>query len=117
MVYVALLRGINVGGKGMVPMARLKAIFEALGLKDVQTYINSGNVIFKSPQSNSSALTKRIEAAIKKDVGLTVRVLLRDLPQMKYLVAGIPRSWVNDGQMKCDVMFLADRPQWRPKAA
>jgi uncharacterized protein (DUF1697 family) len=113
MVYVALLRGINVGGKGMVPMARLKAIFEALGLKDVQTYINSGNVIFKSPQSNSSALTKRIEAAIKKDVGLTVRVLLRDLPQMKYLVAGIPRSWVNDGQMKCDVMFLwdeVDRP-------
>lgn len=108
MVYVALLRGINVGGKGMVPMARLKTIFERLGLEGVQTYINSGNVIFKSPSSNSSALTKRIETAITKDVGLTVKVLLRDQPQMKQLVAGIPKAWVNDGQTKCDVMFLWD---------
>lgn len=113
MVYVALLRGINVGGKGMLPMPRLKAICQALGLRDVQTYINSGNVIFKSPLSNSSALTKRIEAAIQQDVGLTVPVLLRDLPQMKKLAAEIPTSWVNDAQMKCDVMFLwddVDRP-------
>ena len=108
MVYVALLRGINVGGNSIVPMARLKAIFEGLGLERVQTYINSGNVIFTSGSASGPIRTRRIEAAIKKEVGLPVRVLLRDLRQMKQLVAGIPKGWVNDAKTKCDVMFLWD---------
>lgn len=113
MVYVALLRGINVGGNSMIPMSRLKAVFDRLSFDDVQTYINSGNVIFRTTSSDSSALTKKIEAAIKKDTGLPVSVLLKNLAEMKALVAAIPKGWVNDGTMKCDVMFLwadVDRP-------
>lgn len=113
MVYVALLRGINVGGNSLIPMSQLKSIFEQLGFDDVQTYINSGNVIFQSTSSDPSALTKKIEAAIKKATGLPVSVLLKSLGEMKALVTAIPKGWVNDGAMKCDVMFLwsdIDRP-------
>ncbi|HVH65021.1 MAG TPA: DUF1697 domain-containing protein [Candidatus Acidoferrum sp.] len=113
MVYVALLRGINVGGNSLIPMSRLKAIFEQLPVDSVQTYINSGNVVFRSRSSDSSGLTKKIEAAITNDTGRPVSVLLKNRGEMKALVAAIPKSWVNDGDMKCDVMFLwadVDRP-------
>ncbi len=106
MVYVALLRGINVGGKNKVEMAKLKISFEHIGLRNVKTYINSGNVIFQSDSSDKSNLVKRIETEIKKDFGFNVSVLIRSLPQIKTLLSELPESWVNNQNMKCDVMFL-----------
>src|SRR6187551_991533 len=106
MVYVAPLRGINVGGKAMVSMAGLKACFETLGLADVKTYINSGNVIFREPEKSTETLTKQIESALQTAFKLDIKVLLKTHDEFKSLVAQIPETWENDSGTKCDVMFL-----------
>jgi len=105
MKYVALLRGINVGGKTRVEMPRLKQTFEDLGFTDVKTYINSGNVIFASKGKPSAS---KIETAIEKEFGFAVPVVLRSMQQIKALLDSFPTTWVNDATMKCDVMFLWD---------
>jgi uncharacterized protein (DUF1697 family) len=106
MIYVALLRGINVGGSNKVEMARLKVTFEELGHINVKTYINSGNVIFQSDITDFKALTQKIEAAIQKDFNLSIRIVLRSLDQVQATVKAMPDSWQNNQEMKCDVMFL-----------
>jgi uncharacterized protein (DUF1697 family) len=106
MKYVALLRGINVGGNNRVEMKKLKLTFEGLGFENVKSFINSGNVIFSSDEINEQKLTQKIEAAIKEDFGIEVKVLLRNLEQIKKLVQDIPETWVNNSEMKCDAMFL-----------
>jgi uncharacterized protein (DUF1697 family) len=103
MVYVALLRGINVGGKNTVGMAQLKQTFRNFGFEDVKTYINSGNIIFSSSRKPSA---EHIEAAIQKDFGFHVPVVLRSFQEIALLVSGIPPQWVNDSAMRCDVLFL-----------
>jgi uncharacterized protein (DUF1697 family) len=104
-VYVALLRGINVGGKSKVEMPRLKAAFEALGCKDVMTYINSGNVVFRDERTVKE-LVSLIEATIKKEFGVEIHVVLRNLPNIRKLCQEIPDSWANDPKQKTDVLFL-----------
>jgi uncharacterized protein (DUF1697 family) len=106
MVYVALLRGINVGGNNKIEMSRLKLEFESLGFTGVKTYINSGNVIFTAKATNEAKLTQLIEAAIEQQFGFRVSVLLRNFASIKQLVEAIPADWVNDKKMKCDVLFL-----------
>lgn len=104
--YVALLRGINVGGSNKVEMAKLKQTFERLSFAGVKTFIASGNVIFRAGEQDPARLVKKIESAIKADFGMPIKVLLRDQKSMGRLVKAIPASWVNDKAMKCDVMFL-----------
>ena len=106
MVYVALLRGINVGGKNKVGMKELKAAFEEAGMASVRTYINSGNVIFSSGVRGRARLVGLLEEAISQRFGLEIDVVLRDLKAMRDVVKAIPTSWRNDETMKCDVMFL-----------
>ena len=108
MVYVALLRGVNVGGKNKVDMKQLKAAFEEAGMTSVRTYINSGNVIFSSSLRSRARLTKVLEEAIERAFGFRVEVLVRDLKSMRAVVKALPRTWVNDATTKCDVMFLWD---------
>ncbi|HVF53713.1 MAG TPA: DUF1697 domain-containing protein [Actinomycetota bacterium] len=108
MVYVALLRGINVGGKNKVDMKQLKAAFEDVGMTSVRTYINSGNVIFSSTVRSRTRLAEALEGVIEKTFGFKVAVLVRDLKSMKAVVKALPKTWVNDATMKCDVMFLWD---------
>jgi uncharacterized protein (DUF1697 family) len=113
MKYVALLRGINVGGKGAVDMAGLRAVFEAAGMTAVKTYINSGNVVFSTSSIDRGRLTELLETVIQERFGFKVGLLLRDTGQLRSLVEGIPGHWKNDGSMKCDVFFLwedIDRP-------
>jgi uncharacterized protein (DUF1697 family) len=105
MVYVALLRGINVGGNAKVEMPRLKALFETLGCENVSTYINSGNVIFKDSRT-AKELVPLVEKAILKEFGLPVRVVLRDFENIQKLCEEIPAGWTNDMEQKTDVMFL-----------
>lgn len=107
MVYVALLRGINVGGQSQVAMPKLKATFESLGCQQVSTYINSGNVIFSDART-AAQLVPLIEKGILKDFGLEIRVILRDLATIRELCQRIPADWTNDADQKTDVLFLWD---------
>ncbi len=107
MTYVALLRGINVGGKSPVNMAALKTCFEAIGsLSSVKTYINSGNVLFRTTETDKQVLTKHIEAAIARTFDQDIKVLLKTHSELATLIASIPATWTNDTVTKCDVLFL-----------
>lgn len=102
-VQVALLRGINVGGKNKVEMPRLRAAFEAAGMQQVSTYINTGNVIFAAADWPD---TRILERAITEEFGLEIPVLLRSHSAMRRVTQAVPEEWTNDDRMKCDVMFL-----------
>ena len=86
MVYVALLRGINVGGHKLIKMKELARIFTDNGLKNVRTYIASGNVIFESGSANKAALTRKIEKALQQTLGYEVTVVLRTLSEIESIV-------------------------------
>ncbi|WP_110933416.1 DUF1697 domain-containing protein [Paenibacillus bouchesdurhonensis] len=91
MIYIALLRGINVGGKNIIKMAELRRVFEEeLGLVRVQTYIQSGNVLFKSSGEEESALRKRIEQGIESAFGISVSVILRTAAELRDIAVGCP---------------------------
>ena len=114
MIYVALLRGINVGGNRKVDMKALKDTFERAGMDRVKTYINSGNVVFSSRSKSAPRIEAKLEAAIEADFGFEIKVLLRSLEQMRATVKALPASWVNDDTMKCDVIFLWEAIDERP---
>jgi uncharacterized protein (DUF1697 family) len=103
--YAAFLRGINVGGGRIIKMAELKDCLEKAGLKDVKTFIASGNVIFSDSRDKGS-VAGTIESTIEKRFGFTVDVLVMDESSLARLVKAIPGDWVNDKTMKCDVMML-----------
>ena len=106
MTYVAFLRGINVGGNSIVSMALLKETFAGLGLSGVRTYINSGNVIFSTGASDTRALVARIEKAIEARTRMKIKVLVLSHSALKKIAAAVPRTWVNDQAMRCDVWLL-----------
>jgi uncharacterized protein (DUF1697 family) len=108
MKYLALLRGVNVGGNNKVPMKELKAVFEAAGMSSVRTYINSGNVIFNADAPDRARLVQIIEEAIEARFGFPVRILLRDAGQIRDLIQALPSHWKNNETTKCDVLFLWD---------
>lgn len=102
--FVALLRGINVGGNSKVNMSELKTCFEELGFKNVRTYINSGNVIFEDKKKSVDA--KKIEASLKKHFGFDLRVIVRTRAEIASVLAKVPKNWTNDTKMRTDVIFL-----------
>jgi len=106
MTYVAFLRGVNVGGKGIVSMAAIKEALIALGLSDVRTYINSGNVIFSTRASDTQKLGARIEKALDQATGMAIQVLVIDHKALKKMVDAIPRNWVDDKTMRTYVLLL-----------
>ncbi|MDD2284537.1 MAG: DUF1697 domain-containing protein [Paludibacter sp.] len=77
--YLALLRGINVGGKNIIKMSELQACFEGMNLTDVQTYIQSGNVIFKSSEQDRIKLSARIEQVLTLKFRYTSKIALNSL--------------------------------------
>lgn len=108
MKYVALLRGINVGGNSKVEMKQLKTTVENLGLESVKTYINSGNILFSDSKHTPAQLVTLLEQAIEKQCGFSVRVLLRDQNALAKIYHALPETWQNNTEMKCDVLFLWD---------
>lgn len=108
MVFVALLRGINVGGKNKIDMKKLKASFEALGLLHVVTYINTGNIIFSNSTYNAETIAEVLERKIQEDFGLKIRVLVRSLHSIHHILSSLPKHWTNDDEMKSDVLYLWD---------
>ena len=110
-VYVAMLRGINVGGNKIIKMDRLRASFESLGFEQVQTYIQSGNIVFKAGKASSTALSKKIEDRIVKDFGFPASVVLRASQEIAGAIAANP--YVKDPAIEMErlhVMFLRDAP-------
>ena len=87
--YIALLRGINVGGKNIIKMAELKKVFEAMGLCEVQTYIQSGNVLFKSNEGEEP-LRKKIENEIEAVFGFSCPVILRTAAELEHIILSCP---------------------------
>lgn len=87
--YIALLRGINVGGKNKIKMSELKRVFEMIGLNNVQTYIQSGNVIFKSNETEKP-LRKKIEHEIEDSFGFSVTVVLRTATEFDQIIKNYP---------------------------
>jgi uncharacterized protein (DUF1697 family) len=106
--YVALLRGINVGGKAKVPMQELKQVFESQGYQSVVTYINSGNVIFESDQSIND-ITAILEESCTKYFGFDLKILVIGQSLLSSIADSIPSIWLNNTEQKTDVLFLWDK--------
>ncbi|MDU2461591.1 MAG: DUF1697 domain-containing protein [Clostridium sp.] len=106
MVYVALLRGINVGGKNKIDMKLLKETFVRTGMESVTTYINSGNVIFTDMKHTKTEITNLLEEAIFRYFQLNIKVLIRSLNDFEHMIKVLPESWRNDKNMRSDVLFL-----------
>jgi uncharacterized protein (DUF1697 family) len=114
--YVAFLRGINVGGKNLIRMADLKIRFEALGLEAVRTYIQSGNVIFRSGEADKAGLVSRIESELAQALGYGGSVILRSLKEMNAVVTGAPEGFGSQPDLyRYDVLFLKEH--WNPAEA
>ena len=107
--YVALVRGINLGSRKRVSMPDLRKLFTSLGAEDVTTYVQSGNVVFKSSEG-ARKLTAAIERRIRRDLGLTVTVLVRTQPQLAKVLAGNPFAKRVKDPTKLHVTFLAEKP-------
>jgi len=88
-IYIALLRGINVGGKNIIKMTELKRVFETIGFREVQTYIQSGNVLFKSNEVEE-LLLKKIEHEIETNFGFSVSVVLRTAAELDWIILNCP---------------------------
>ncbi len=107
--YVALLRGINVGGKNLIKMAALKACFEANAFEGVATYIQSGNVVFASPETRAAELTQRIEAMLAETFGYQATVVVRNRRQMRAVVERAPDGFgAEPMRYRYDVTFLKE---------
>lgn len=104
--YVALLRGINVGGNNKIDMKALKQAFEQAGLEAVKTYINSGNILFKSDHASKKELGPITEKAIYEQFGLKIKVLIYAAEEFISIAKALPENWLNDKEMKSDVLFL-----------
>lgn len=108
-VFVSLLRGINVGGQRKVPMAALRGVYEGSGARKVTTYIQSGNVVFESPETDESALASRLEQAIAAEFGFPVSVLARSLDAWRRVARRHPLAAGAD-PAHLHVAFLAEAP-------
>jgi len=111
MKYVALLRGINVGGNHPVPKAQFKMVLEDLGFEDVVIYINSGNAVFSSSKEPNAA---DVQAALEAHFGFEIPTLILSGEKIRAIAAAIPPDWTNDAPkpdksgQKSDVLYLFD---------
>lgn len=107
--YLALLRGINVGGKNIIKMMDLKACFESLGFSDVVTYIQSGNVLFKSAEKDKAKLTNRVEKELSKQFDYPSRLVIVTHKELKEIVHNAPRGFgAEPDKFRYDVIFLKE---------
>ena len=107
--YLALLRGINVGGNNIIKMADLKACFENIGFTDVGTYIQSGNILFKSAEKDKLKLTHKIEKALSERFSYKSRLVVVAHKELRKIVDGAPKGFGKDlDKYRCDVIFLKE---------
>lgn len=108
--YIALLRGVNVGGR-TVKMDKLRAVLGKAGLTDVETLIASGNVVFRSSSRSDAALEKKIEAALEGSFGFAVKVMVRSAGEMRNVAALEPFGSLGDNHTLHVAFLKAPPPQ------
>lgn len=108
--YIALLRGINVSGQKQIKMTGLKALFEELKFSDVQTYIQSGNVIFISKEAKLNKLENKIVKAIKEKFGFDVKVIIKTPEEIEYVLSSSPFVKKKKDPSRMYITFLAAVP-------
>jgi uncharacterized protein (DUF1697 family) len=110
-VIISMLRGVNVGGHNKIKMEALRALYESMRLRDAQTYVQSGNVIFRTDERDLARLARRIEDGIERKFGFRSDVILRTAAEMKEVIAKNPfakRRGIEPGKLL--VSFLASDP-------
>src|SRR5215208_5839263 len=106
--YIAFLRAINVGGHAIIKMTDLKQLFESLGMENVQTYIQSGNVIFESDEEDTVSMEKLIEDQVEKAMGHKTRLFVRTLQEVQLIAKKSPLTAAGDETVY--VGFLKEKP-------
>jgi uncharacterized protein (DUF1697 family) len=113
-IFVAFLRGINVGGKGLVRMAELQKMFVKSGAREVRTFIQSGNVVFAAEEAEVEEVGRKVGARLKKLLGREPMVMYRTAEEMRKLVKANPfKAFAGEAgatAAKWYVTFLAERP-------
>lgn len=105
--YIAFLRGINISGKNKVPMAELKKGFEKLGLIEVKTYLNSGNVIFSSDEDDRSNLTNRMKAMLEKQFDFNIPVFVIAKDELEDILQNAPDWWgIENKEIYDNIIFI-----------
>jgi uncharacterized protein (DUF1697 family) len=113
-VIISMLRGVNVGTHNRIKMDALRALYESLGLREAQTYVQSGNVVFRTDKRDLIALAERIESAIDRTFGFRPSVILRTTSELREVIARNPfanRSGIEPSKLL--VNFLASDPGTR----
>lgn len=109
--YVALVRGINVGGHKKVAMDDLRELLRSLGLTDVVTHLQSGNAIFTGDRDRARQLEQELEGAVRRQLGLDAKVLIRTREELAKIVAANPLTAATREPAKLHVAFLSARPE------
>ncbi|NMH96780.1 DUF1697 domain-containing protein [Pseudonocardia acidicola] len=109
--YVALLRGINVGGNKKVAMADLRELLAGLGFTGVRTHLQSGNAVFGTRATTPDRLAGRIEQAVSRSFGIDVRCLVRTAAEMRAVVDGHPLAEVAGNGSRMMALFLSAAPE------
>jgi uncharacterized protein (DUF1697 family) len=106
-IYISMIRGINVGGKS-VKMADLRDVYLSLDLENVKTYIQSGNVVFKSENEDPKTLSKKIQQKILDTIGYDIKVVIRTIDELKNIIKSYPFEIEEEKQVY--ITFLSDTP-------
>jgi len=108
-VYLALLRGINVGGKNIIKMADLRSAFEGLGYDNVQSFIQSGNVVFRTEEINKTEITVKIEKLLSERFRYDSRVVVISFNELKNVVENAPEKFGKEpSDFRYDVLFIKE---------
>lgn len=109
--YIALFRGINVGGKNLLPMRELVPLFEALGMRKVRTYIQSGNVVFEGEDVHAAKLSDQIGAAVKESYGFAAHLLILTPDELTVAIASNPYPEAESDPRTLHLTFLSSVPE------
>lgn len=106
MKYFALMRGINVGGNNIIKMADLKKTVAESGFTSVSTYIQSGNIIFKSEENDIDKITKKLEEALFKEFGFNSGIIVKTFEQLNKIISEVPDDWKKRYDLRCYIAFI-----------
>lgn len=104
--YIALIRGINVGGNGKVSMPELKRCLENVGFSNISTYINSGNIIFEHVETDMAKLVDIFEVILEMEFNVKTRVAVITVEELHDAMAHVPMWWGDDKDSKHNVVFV-----------
>jgi len=110
-VWIALLRAVNVGGNNKLPMASLVSLLEGAGCSEVRTYIQSGNAVFRSEETDAKALAGRIGDAVLAEHGFRPGVIVLDAAELEHAVTKNPFPEAEADPTRLHLFFLSDRPK------